>query len=203
MRPGPLPPCSNTRPPMALYTTTPSSALGRTPSRLSCAWRLICSPCVCCGPPGNLGPMRPSAARSALACRWDTGVRTPPFWRRDPSSSGRCPGASLASQRTSAVSPPCAWPCKPANSTSDENGLRATSARPRSCPPWSRACTRSITDRTGCGAWPVASIAKRGHLPAGWRKPATESSTTSTSTPCALTWERGQTSCWFRRGLRG
>ena len=59
-----------------------------------------------------------------------------------------CPAASSVSPRTTPASPPTAWPCRPASSTSAARRPPPTSAPRRPCWPSSPPSTPSTTART-------------------------------------------------------
>jgi len=70
----------------------------------------------------------------------------------------KLPGRLVGFLKTATINPPCAWPCKPENSTFGAMRPPATSARPRCCWPLSPACMPSTTDPTGCARLRPASI---------------------------------------------
>ena len=64
----------------------------------------------------------------------------------------RCPGRMIGVSKDAPASPPCAWPCRPASSTSAARRRRATSAPPRSCSRSWRGMLRGLSRARGaCG----------------------------------------------------
>lgn len=71
-------------------------------------------------------------------------------------SSVTCLAAWSACRSTASARPPCAWPCRPASSTSAAKRPPATSAPRRYCWPTSPACSPSTTARKASSASPSA-----------------------------------------------
>ncbi len=94
-------------------------------------------------PPGNSVPTWCSAAPSALAYRWATAGRTRRSSPPAKGTSGQCRGGSSAFPATPAATRRCAWPCKPASSTSVGKRPTRTSAPPRCCWPTLLRCMPS------------------------------------------------------------
>ena len=127
-----------------------------------------CWPSCCSSRPGRLG--RRHRRRVGAALRRADGLRRSA--RRVPGHPrrlrpGRCPAAWSGSAPTPPAARRCAWPCRPASSTSAGRRPPATSAPRRCCWPTSPACTPCGTVRTACAASPSGSTGSRPSWPPG------------------------------------
>ena len=95
------------------------------------------------------------------------------FLRPAKGSSAIFQAESSASPSTVWANPPCAWPCKPANSTFDETRPRPTFAPPKVCWRSWRRCTPCTTDRRACVPSLSAFIATPAPWPWPWVPPTT------------------------------
>ncbi len=106
-------------------------------------------------PPGEFGA---DVAIGSAQRRWALAVHTRRTSPLATHSSATCRAAWSACLSTASAKPPCAWPCRPASSTSVARRPPATSAPPRCCWPTSPACTPSITAPPASSASPNARI---------------------------------------------
>mmetsp|Transcript_30664 Transcript_30664/g.93829 ORF Transcript_30664/g.93829 Transcript_30664/m.93829 type:complete len:312 (-) Transcript_30664:2678-3613(-) len=140
--------CS-TRRPTARYTRTPPSPISCTSRAPSWPSPPTCSRSRSLHHRASGVPTSQLAQRSALACRLASAGRTPASLPPRSRSRARCPAASLASPSMLRASPPTAWPCRHASSTSGATRPRRTFARRRLFSPTllrSTACTTAQRD---------------------------------------------------------
>ena len=151
------------------------------------SWRADLLALDAAAPPGEFGRRHRASARPAL--RRAPGLRRAA--RRVPLHPRRvqapaCRAASSASPRTPRASPPTAWPCRRASSTSAATRPRATSAPRRCCSRSWPACTRSTTGPRACARSRGACTRSTASLAAGLRRLGLRRRRRRrSSTPCA------------------
>ena len=110
------------------------------------------------------------------------------------------PAALSAYPSTGAATRRCAWPCKPANSTSAGKRPPVTSVPRRPCWPSWRPFMPCITGPTACAASPHAFSALPASWPRAWKTPVSKQTTTLFRHPDL---HRGRATTGHRRARPG